>query len=103
MNKQNGIVKNLLNELNNVVKDENEKDNFMKIPTRIICNIIGKKLTFSDDLLNFCWVYNTTMNDNTNTELYNNLIKLCSDIIENSNKKEWYYFKAFILTSNVCG
>ena len=109
MNKQNGIIDNVINELNNVIKDKNEQNKFMATLTRIICNIITKKLSFSDDLLNLCWIYNNTGTSKHN-ENYSNkrnnlwiaLMNTCNDIIENGNKKDWYYFQTFILASNVC-
>ena len=98
MKKQNGIISNILNEMNNVIKDKNEKNKFMDTLTKIMCNIIEKKLSFSDDLLNLCWIYNKNTDSN---DLFKVLMKTCNDIIENENKKEWYFFKTFILTSNV--
>ena len=99
MNKQNGIIENILNEMNNIIKDKNEKRKFMDLLTTIMCNIISKKLSFSDDLLNLCWIYNKNTDSN---DLWKVLISICNDIVESGNKKEWYYFKTFILTSNVC-
>ena len=99
MNKQNSIVENILNEMNNIIKDKNEQNKFLDTLTKIMCNIIGKRLSFSDDLLNLCWMYNKNTDSN---DLWNVLIETCNDIIENGSKKEWYYFKTFILTSNVC-
>ena len=40
--------------------------------------------------------------ENQSNGLWKVLIETCNNIIENGNKKEWYYFKTFILTSNVC-
>ena len=109
MNKQNGIIENILNELNNIIKDKNERNKFMNVLTTIMCSIIGKKLSFSDDLLNLCWIYNSASDivaaENRNMDssrLWTTLIKTCNDIINNGSKKDWYYFKTFILTSNVC-
>ena len=103
MNKQNGIVENIINEMNNVIKDTNEKDKFVQTLTKILCNIINKTLSFSDDLLNLCWIYgcnscNSTMSD----DLSQTLLSTCNNIIVNGNKKDWHYFKTFILASNVC-
>ena len=107
MNKQNGITENIINEMNNVIKDKNEKDKFVQTLTKILTNIIKKKLSFSDDLLNLCWIYgcnnssnggNSTMSD----DLSQTLLDTCNNIIANGNEKDWYYFKTFILASNVC-
>ena len=51
MNKQNGITENIINEMDNVIKDKNDKDKFVHTLAKILCNIINKKLPFSDDLL----------------------------------------------------
>ena len=72
----------------------------------LLISIIRKKLPFCEDLLNLCLIYNDKKNDNNdsgsdNGELWNCLINLCDDIIKNGNKKDWYYFKTFILSSNV--
>ena len=100
MNKQNGIIENILKEMNNIIKDKNEQNKFMDLLTRIMCNIISKKrLSFSDDLFNLCWMYNKNTDS---TAVFNALMRTCNDIIENGDKKAWYYFKTFILTSNVC-
>ena len=104
MNKQNGIIENIICEINNIIKDENKKNKFINTLTKILSNMIGKKLSFSDDLLNLCWVYNkrnNNNNDNDTNDLWQTLMKTCNDIIENGNKKDWYYFKTFILPSKV--
>ena len=102
MNKQNGIIENILNEMNNIIKDKNEKIKFMYLFATILCkkNNISKRLSFSNDLLNLCLIYNTKTDSNA---LWKVLISTCNDIlmIENENKKAWYYFKTFIITSNV--
>ena len=100
INKQNGIIENILNEMKNVINDENDQNEYMNTLTKILCNIIGKKLSFSDDLLNLCCMYNN--NSNTNNNIRDRLMETCKDIIENGNKKDWYYFQTFILNSNVC-
>ena len=102
MNKQNGIIENMMNELMNVVKDENKRNEFMQILSDMICNIIGKKLIFCDDLLNLCWVYGNEKNNKSNTNnLWQVLTDTCNDIIQDGNKRDWYYLKTFILESNV--
>ena len=101
MNKQNGIIENIINEMNDIIKDKNKRDQFMQILTSIMCSIVKKKLSFCDDLLNLCWIYDFTYN-NSKSDLWSSLLNTCNDIVQNGNKKDWYYFQTFILASNVC-
>ena len=55
INNQNGIIENILNEMQNEIKDENGQIKYMNIEyidKNILCNMIGKKLSFSDDMYN---------------------------------------------------
>ena len=53
IHKQNGIIDNILNELESI--GEQSKEIFEKILMEVMVNILNKKLSFSDDILNLCW------------------------------------------------
>ena len=65
--------------------------------TKILCNIINKKLSFSDDLLNFCWINGCNngigSNSKMSDDLSQTLLNTCNNIIVNGNKKDWYDFE----------
>ena len=103
INKQNGIISNIINELN-TFSNQSEVEIFKKLLVSILCTIINNKLSFSDDLLNLAWAFECENEKNPFlSKLWNVILTASNDIIQNGNKKDWYWFKNFILSSNVCG
>eukprot|EP01084_Bolivina_argentea_P279516 477870_1 len=103
INKQNGITENILNELNGI--GDQTKEIFHKTLSEILINIISKRLIFSDDLLNLCWKLEEEKfnGDPLKSELWQNIAATLIDIIENgnSNKRDWFWIKKCIITSNI--
>ena len=75
---------------------------FKKILIDILCEIINCKLSFSDDLLNLAWRLESQ--DNTNpfsSKLWKTIFNTSKNLIEKPNKKDWFWFERFVLSSNV--
>ena len=78
-------------------KNQELRDNFLKYARQFLSPITA-------DLNG----WNSKINDSNQiitlrSQLINAMIIFQdNDIIENGNKRDWYYFKTFILTSNVC-
>ena len=102
IDKQNGIINNILNGLSLIGKQSEEL--FNKILMEVMINIINNKSVFSDDLLNLCWKIAEKENngDPLKSELWQSLESVCSAIITGKNKRDWYWFKNYLLPSNVC-
>ena len=102
INKQNGIISNIVKELN-TIENKSEVKIFEKLVIDILCNIINNKLSFSDDLLNLAWALECKNNKNPfETKLWHAISNTSSDVIQRGNKQDWYWFRNFILPSNVC-
>eukprot|EP01083_Nonionella_stella_P110065 321836_1 len=100
INKQKGIAQNIMKELSSY--DSTTKQFFQDTMMDLMINIIKKKQSFSDDLLNLCWGFECANDVNPlSTELWKAIATVCKDIIENGNKKEWFWFKKCILPSNI--
>ena len=99
INQQNGIIENIMNELDNI--GEQSKEIFNKIITEMMINIIQKKLIFSDDLLGLSWKIESNKGDPLQSEIWKTISKTCSDIIKNKNKRDWYWLKTYMLPSKV--
>ena len=98
--KQDGINDNILHELSNI--GAQSKEIWEKVTMEIMINIINKRCSYSDDLLNLCW--NIASRDNKNplqSELWKALSTQCKNIIENGNKLDWYWLKKCVLPSTV--
>ena len=99
INKQGGISENINNFLSKY--DETTSSFFKDILIDIMTNIIKSKLAFSDLLLNMCWKWeqNETKSDNKLNKI---IMQTCTDIINNGNKRDWYWMEKFVLPSTVC-
>eukprot|EP01084_Bolivina_argentea_P283043 484653_1 len=98
MNKQKGITENIMIQL----AFYKNKKLFKDILIDLMIKIISKKLAFSDDLLNICWKLICVDNDNPlSSNLWKTLVSTCNDIIVNHSKRDWYYFKTFIVPSTI--
>ena len=99
INQQNGIIENIMNELNNI--GDQSKEIFNKIIIEMMINIIEKKLIFCDDLLVLSWTIQTNKGDPLQSEIWKTITKTCSGIIKNKNKRDWYWLKTYMLPSKV--
>eukprot|EP01084_Bolivina_argentea_P261720 442415_1 len=100
INKQNGINENISKQLS-MYKKMNQKA-FKDTLMNIMINILSKKLSFSDDLLNLCWQFVCKENKNIlSSKLWLCIKKVCTDIIQNTNEKDWFYMKTFIIPSQI--
>ena len=103
INKQNGIAANIINELNDIVKDAHQQQFFQDTLMQILCNLIGKRLSFSDDILNLCWFWECQKEDSDPfaSKLWQVIHKTSNDVIQNGSKRDWWWFKKFLLSSTV--
>eukprot|EP01083_Nonionella_stella_P191098 707518_1 len=100
INKQKGIAQNIIKQLSSY--DSTTKQFFQDTIHDLMINIIKNKESFSDDLLNLCWEIECTNNVNPlSTELWQTIVTVCKDIVENGNKKDWFWFKKCILPSTI--
>ena len=103
INKQNGIINNILEQLSNY--DETTRTFFKDTLIDIMRNIISKKLAFSDLLLNLCckFIQQNDIDDNKieESKLFNTILSTCTQIINQGNKRDWYWLEKFILPSTV--
>ena len=98
--KQNGIIDNILNELAQI--GQQTKELFEKILMEIMINIINKRLSFSDNLLNLCW--NISCRDNKDplsSDLWKAISTQSNAIIQNGSKRDWFWLKKCLLPSTV--
>eukprot|EP01084_Bolivina_argentea_P136560 240502_1 len=114
INKQKGIIENILKQLNIYVK---RKKIFKDTVIDLMISILESKLTFSDDLLNLAWEFScgdtyhlNKPNDIRNsakitnplsTKLWKSIKKTCAEVIQHGTKRDWYWFKKFILPSTI--
>eukprot|EP01084_Bolivina_argentea_P142419 250206_1 len=96
MDKQKGINENILSELRLIGK--HNKQLFENTLLEIMVNIIDKKLAFSDHLLNLCFDINKNI---LKSELWMQIKKTCKQIIENGNKRDWYWMREYIVPSTI--
>ena len=100
MHKQNGIIDNILTELSLIGKQS--KDLFEKILLELMINIINKRSAFSDNLLNLCWkIISRDGKDPLDSELWDALKTQCNQVIQNGNKRDWYWLKTCVIPSTV--
>ena len=98
--KQNGIIDNILKELTEI--GEQSKGLFEKILMELMINIINKRLSFSDNLLNLCWNISCRGNkDPLSSELWKAISSQSTAIIQNGSKRDWYWLKKCLLPSTV--
>ena len=100
IHKQNGVNENILKEL--ALIGEQSKELFEKLLMEMMINIINKRLSFDDTLLNLCWGIASIDNKNPlKSDLWNAIASQCGSIVQNGNKQEWYWFKKLLLPSTV--
>eukprot|EP01084_Bolivina_argentea_P181780 313901_1 len=100
MNKQKGIIENVIKQLSSY--DDTTEVFFKDTLIDIMIHIISQKRAFSDDLLNLCWFI--TVNDNKDplqSTLWQCITKTCQSIIEDDDKRDWFWFKTFLLPSTI--
>ena len=99
MNQQNGIIENIMNEVNNI--GQQSKEIFEKVVIEMMINIIQKKLIFSDDLLGLCWKIEANKGDPLESEIWKAIKTTCSEILKGQNKRDWYWLKTYMIPSKV--
>ena len=100
IHKQNGINQNILNELSLIGKQS--KELFEKLLMELMLNIINKRLSFDDTLLNLCWEIASRDGQNPlKSELWKTISMQCELIIKNGIKRDWYWFQKILLPSTV--
>eukprot|EP01084_Bolivina_argentea_P194418 333567_1 len=100
ISKQKGIAQNIINEL--ALYDTTTSQFFIDTIVDIMINIINKKQSFSDDLLDLCWQFECNENNNPlDSKLWKCIAKTCGDIITNGNKIDWFWFKQFVIPSTI--
>ena len=96
---QNSIIENMLNELSLI--GEQSKEIYIKSTQEMIMNLMMKRLVFSDDLLVLCWRVEAEKGDPLQSELWKTIERVCKEIIDSKSKRDWFFLKQCIPTSNV--
>ena len=99
VDRQNGIIENIMNELDNI--GQQSKEIFEKVVIEMMINIIQEKLIFSDDLLGLCWKIESNKGDPLESELWKIIQLVCLGVIEGKNKRDWYWLKTYMIPSKV--
>ena len=100
MHKQYGVIDNILNELTEI--GQQSKELFEKILMELMINIVNKRLSFSDNLLNLCWKIACRDNkDPLSSDLWKTISAQSNSIIQSGNKRDWYWLKNCLLPSTV--
>eukprot|EP01083_Nonionella_stella_P076109 207222_1 len=98
--KQQGIIENISKSLSSY--DSSTKQFFKDTVIDLMTNLISNKLSFSDDLLNLCWEFETENDANPlSSTLWTTLLGACHDVIQNGNKLDWHWLKTFVLPSAI--
>ena len=98
--KQQGIINNILNELTLIGKQS--KELFEGILMELMINIINKRSSFDDNLLNLCWeIVSRDGKNPLDSELWKAISTQCNAIIQNGNKRDWYWLKKCVIPSTV--
>ena len=68
----------------------------------LMINIINKRLSFDDNLLNLCWSIICRDNEGPlKSDLWNAISNQANSIIQNGSKRDWYWLKKCLLPSTV--
>eukprot|EP01083_Nonionella_stella_P254101 873623_1 len=94
INKQNGIIDTMTKHISYL----KNKKMFIDTLTDMMCKIITNKECFDDTLL--VMVLRLQSNPPSST-IYKTLISVCTEIIQGNNKRDWHWFKCFIIPSKV--
>ena len=90
----------MLEQLSEIGKQS--KELFEKTLMELMINIISKRLSFSDNLLNLCWrIVSRDGKDPLKSELWNAISTQCNAIVQNGSKRDWYWLKKCVLPSSV--
>ena len=100
IHKQNGIIDNIINQLTEI--GDQSKDLFEKILMELMINIINKRLSFDDNLLNLCWnIASREGADPLSSDLWKAIKSQSNAIIQDGSKRDWYWMKKCLLPSTV--
>eukprot|EP01083_Nonionella_stella_P145582 456488_1 len=102
VDRQNGILKEMLYGITDTVGDEKTWI-FIDIIEQNIIHCIQNEIGFSDDFLNTLYFYYTKIVQQPfiETDLFAVIREKCKQIIENKNTKNWYFFKTYIMASTI--
>ncbi len=98
--KQKGIIENIIKQLSKY--DDTTRQFFQDTMIDIMINTINDKLSFPDILLNLCWEFEIKNQINyLESNLWETISKVSTDIIKDFNHRDWHWFKTFIIPSLV--
>ena len=71
-----------------------------------VCKVLTQKQSFSDDFLMLSYYYtlNKCSNENINvfdSKLWQTLMNTCNEIMQTTNKRDWYFLHKYIVTSGL--
>ena len=90
---------------NNEIKLLDPNGNFMNSLVKIVIDMLNKQLLLSDDILVLCFEYlQQCVRDNKSgviNEFIDSLINCVSNCLNSNNARNYYYFKEYLLFSNI--
>eukprot|EP01083_Nonionella_stella_P270483 916003_1 len=99
LTKQNGIIENLVNEIESY--DDTTREFFEDTLLDLMNKIVRKKMIFSDDWLCLAWKIEAKRGNVFQSELWKNMTAVCREIIQNRDKRDWFFMKTCIIPSNL--
>ena len=100
MHRQNSINENFLKQL--LFIGPTSKQLCERVLQELMITIISKRLIFSDDFLSLVWKISIRDTENPlQSELWKVIKNQCIEIIQNGNKKDWYWLKKVLIPSTV--
>ena len=100
IHKQHGIIDNIFSEL--TVIGTQSKELFERILMELMINIVNKRLSFDDNLLNLC--RSIACRDGTDplqSDLWKAIKVQSNGIMDDGSKRDWYWLKKCLLPSTV--
>eukprot|EP01083_Nonionella_stella_P107743 312437_1 len=99
LTKQNGIIENIMNEIKSY--DDTTREFFEDTLLDLVNKVVRKKVIFSDDWLCLAWKIEAKRGNVFQSELWKNMTAVCREIIQNRDKRDWFFMKTCIIPSNL--
>eukprot|EP01083_Nonionella_stella_P002407 6953_1 len=98
--RQDGINHNISTQLALIGAQSQEL--FDRTLMELMINMIQKRLSFSDNLLIYCWdIASRSPQGALSSPLWQAISSTCRDIIKGGSQTEWYWFKQCLMTSTI--
>ena len=99
--REKGKIANVIGELKKF--DEQKQEIFKDVTIQIVTNLIGDKKSYPDFMLSLAWELMKKY-DSGNAEdskLFETVMQSSNNIVQNKDKRDWFWMKSQLLASNV--